>query len=172
MSAPDVHIACIVTLGGIEFLVDVGYCAPLLAPIPIESASNQTIILGRDQYILKPRGVDGWSSMELYRDGKLRHGYRLNPRPRRIEEFSTIIADSFREGATFMNALVVARFNSNWSLVLNNLTLIESSGMEARIETIESKDQLPDVIENRFQIPAFMARQAMSGSDLSNDIWG
>jgi arylamine N-acetyltransferase len=171
MSTPDAHLVCVVTLEGTGYLVDSGYGAPFLTPMPLDLARDQEILLGSDRYILHPKNAEGWSAMEMHRNGKLRHGYRVNPRPRRIEEFTAVIQNSFRESATFMNAAAIARFQQNKSLVLNNLTLVESSGLETRIDKFDSPKDLPEVIEVQFGIPANIARQALSDLPLSKNIW-
>ena len=125
MSNPDVHLVSIVNLEKREYLIDVGYAAPFLAPMPRDLTTDYTIVLGRERYVLKPQDERGCSRMELYRDGNLNHGYLAKPAPRQIYEFEQVIADSYREDATFMNALLLARFFPNRSLVIHNLTVIE-----------------------------------------------
>ncbi len=110
MTKPDVHLACIVTVDGHEHIVDGGYGAPFLAPLPRDLDRDHVIELGRERYVLRPQDAAGRSRLDLYRDGVLQHGYLLKPEPRRIEEFAAVIADSFRDDATFMNALVAVRF--------------------------------------------------------------
>jgi hypothetical protein len=68
--------------------VDVGYAAPFLVPLPLDLAHDQDIVWGRERYVLKPRDAAGRPRLELHRDGGLRHGYLVNPAPRRIEEFA------------------------------------------------------------------------------------
>jgi arylamine N-acetyltransferase len=66
-----------------------------------------------------------------------------------------VIESSFRPVSTFMNALMIVRFAPGRSLVLHNLDLIESEGPAvAKSRAAEDIDGLPDVIEERFGIPA------------------
>ncbi len=169
MSAPDVHIVNIVTLDGRPYLVDVGYAAPFLRPLPLDLADDQEIAWGRERYVLKPRDGAGRPRLELHRDGGLRHAYLVNPAPRRIEEFATVIAGSFADHATFMRALLIARFWPTRSVTLRNLTLIEAEGADFSVRPIPGPDDLPRVIEEQFQIPADLARQALDGVALTEE---
>lgn len=167
MSAPDVHMVNIVRLDGRPWLVDVGYAAPFLAPLPLDAAEDQEIRWGRERYVLRPRDAAGRSRLEVHRDGEMRHGYVVNPRPRRVEEFAQVIADSFADGATFMHALLVARFWPTRSVTLRNLTLIEAEGARYRLQDVPRREGLPEVIEEHFRIPRDIARQALHGVDLA-----
>ena len=70
MSNPDVHMVSMVGLDGREFLVDVGYAAPLLEPLPRDSARDVVVELGRDRYVLRPQDAEGRSRLDLVRDGE------------------------------------------------------------------------------------------------------
>jgi N-hydroxyarylamine O-acetyltransferase len=168
MSAPDVHLVNVVALQGVRYLVDGGYGAPFLDPISMDLAEDHGIPSGRDRYVLKPPDCGGRSRMEHHCDGKLRHGYVINPAPRRIEEFRAVIADSFRAEATFMNALMVARFFDERSLTLRNLTLTEATATTWRSRELGRTD-LPLVIEQEFGIPRDLARDALRGVELTQD---
>jgi arylamine N-acetyltransferase len=172
MSNPDVHLANIVRLGGREFVVDGGYGAPFLAPLPRDLEHDHEIALGGERYVLRPRDAEGRSRLELHRNGRHAHGYLLKPSPRRIEEFAGVIAGSYAPEATFMNALAVVRFSPGRSTVLHNLTLIESEGARVRHQRIASPAELPAVVEERFGIPAAITRVAMEGLELTDDPWG
>jgi N-hydroxyarylamine O-acetyltransferase len=167
MSAPDVHLVNIVRLDGRPYLVDVGYGAPFLEPLPLDLEVDQEIVWGRERYVLKPRDASGRSRFELHRDGGLRHGYLVNPSPRHIDEFAEVIADSFSDGATFMHALLVARFRPTRSVTLRNLTLIEAEGTRYRLQQIPGLEDLPEVIEQRFRIPRDITREALAGVELT-----
>jgi arylamine N-acetyltransferase len=167
MSAPDVHLVNIVRLNGRSYLVDVGYAAPFLEPLPLDGTEDPEIAWGRERYVLKPRDADGRPRMELHRDGELRHAYVVNPAPRRIEEFAQVIADSFSDRATFMHALLIARFWPTRSVTLRNLTLIEAEPTGYRLTQIPAQERLPDVIEEHFRIPREMAREALAGVELT-----
>jgi len=153
MMNPDVHLVSMVTVDQREYLVDVGYAAPFLTPLPCDLTTDYVIVLGRDKYVLKPQDAQGCSQMELYRDGILKHSYLVNPVPRQIQEFGHIIVDSYREDSTFMNALLLARFFPNRSLVLHNLTVIESQGTLSRSQILTSLDELVQAAYEYFRIP-------------------
>jgi len=167
MSAPDVHMVNVVRLDGRPYLVDVGYAAPFLAPLPLDLAQDQDIAWGRERYVLKPRDATGRSRLELRRDGVLHHAYEVNPSPRRIDEFADVIADSFSDRATFMHALLVARFWPTRSVTLRNLTLIEAEGTSYRLHQVPGLEYLPEVIAEHFLIPPHITREALDGVALT-----
>jgi arylamine N-acetyltransferase len=171
MSSPDVHLLSRVELEGREFLVDVGYAAPFMAPLPRDSTSDHEIRLGHDRYVLKPRDEAGRSRLELWRKDELVHGYLAKPAPRRIEEFEPAIANSFREEATFMNALLLARFFPEGSLVVHNFKVIRSEGRRVQVRTLSDQDELIHFIESEFGIPASITGPALAGMELDGDPW-
>ncbi len=172
MSNPDVHLVSIVKVEKQEYLVDVGYAAPFLTPLPRDLATDYVIVLGRDRYVLKPQDAQGCSRLELYRDGDLKHGYLAKPVPRQIRDFEQVIAASYREDATFMNSLLLARFFPNRSVVIHNLTIIESQGAASRIRTLASLDELVQAIHEYFAIPLEFIADAVKGLRHLGDAWG
>lgn len=169
MNNPDAHMISMVTVEGREYLVDVGYAAPFLAPLPRDLTEDYTIVLGRDRYVLKPQDANGCSRLELYRDGNLKHGYLAKPAPKQIEDFS--VADSFRADATFMNALLLVRFYRDRSLVIHNLTVIESQGTASKSHSLNSRDELGRVVERHFGIPKGIVMEAVGELRQLNDAW-
>lgn len=153
MSAPNVHMVSLVKVAQQEYLIDVGYGAPFLSPIPRDLATDYTIVLGRDHYVFKPQDERGGSRMELFRNGSLVHSYTVNPMARQIHEFHQIIADSFREDSTFMKAVLLARFFPKRSIVIHNLTLIESEGTVSNIQYLNSRDEMVKAAHEYFGIP-------------------
>ena len=162
MSSPDVHLLSIVTLGGREYLVDVGYAAPFWAPMPRDLKKDYTISLGSERYVLKPQDTEGRSRMELYRDGSLEHGYLAKPQSRQIQEFEGPIADSFRDDQTFMNALLVARFSPESSLVICNLTFTEHGANSVTSRELASRDDAVKLISDRFRMPRTVVEDAVA----------
>jgi len=128
MKTPQIHALNMIMIEGREYLADTGYAAPLLEPIPRDLTADYETILGRDRYVLRPQDADGSSRLELYRDGVLRHGYLAKPEPKTIEDFSKVIAASFSADATFLNSVLLVRFYPGRSVLIHNLTLIESDG--------------------------------------------
>ena len=59
----------------------------------------------------------------LFRAGELVHGYLAKPEPRSIDHFEEVIRGSYRDSATFMNAVVVERFFPGRSVRIHNLTV-------------------------------------------------
>ncbi len=171
MSNPDVHLVSVVNIEKREYLVDVGYAAPFLVPIPRDLTTDYTIVLGRERYVLKPQDASGCSRLELYRDANLEHGYLAKPAPRQIHEFEQAIADSYREDATFMNALLLARFFPNRSLVIHNLTVIESQGTASSIRTLASQEELGQAVFECFGIPEEFTLEVVNGLGQLKDAW-
>ncbi len=171
MSNPDVHLVSVVTVEEREYLVDVGYAAPFLTPLPRDLATDYTITLGRDRHVLKPQDAKGCSRMELYRDGNLKHNYLAKPMPRQIHEFEHVIIDSYREDATFMNALLLARFFPDRSLLIHNLVVIESQGTVSSMRTLSNRDQLSQAAFEYFAIPTEVTEDVVSGLGQLADAW-
>lgn len=171
MSNPNVHLVSTVDLEKRQYLVDVGYAAPFLAPLPRDLATDHVVELGNDRYVLKPQDTAGRSRLEMCRNGKLKHGYVANPIPKQISDFDSIIADSYRDEATFMNAILLARFYPDRSLVIHNLSVIESQGTESRVRTVANRGELVQVISEHFGIPPKFTRDAVNGLGQLGDAW-
>ena len=172
MATPDVHAVSIVALDGREFLVDTGYAAPFFEPLPRDLHSDYIVTLGRDRYILKPADEQGRSRLELHRAGVLKHGYLVKPAPRRIEDFSRVIEDSFRADATFLNSILLARFYPGRSVVIHNLSLIESCGESCEIQTLPDLKAVQIVIHKHFEIPQDLIAEGLAGLGGMQDAWG
>jgi len=171
MSQPDVHVVNHVIVDGREFIVDVGYAAPFLVPLPQDLPDDFKLSLGSDEYIISPRDERGRSQITLYRNGVCRHGYLVNPVPRRIEEFENVVSDSFRSEATFMNCVLLVRFGNGSSQMIHNLTYMESKGKEIRKRALKSTDELIEIIEKVFTIPKDISRIALDGLSISQEAW-
>jgi len=171
MANPDVHLVIMVALGGREYLVDVGYGAPFLSPMPRDLASDYVFELGRDRYVLKPQDASGRSCLEMYRDGQLKHGYLAKPAPRRIEEFRDAIARSFRPDATFLNSLLLTRFYVDRAVMIHNLTLVESQGSTSTVRSLASREQLVATVEEYFDMPRAIVAEAVSELGDLQDSW-
>jgi arylamine N-acetyltransferase len=171
MAAPDVHLVSLVRVAGREYLVDVGYAAPFLAPLPCDGDDDHVLILGRDRYVLKPRDHQGRSRMELYRDGALRHAYTVRPMSRDIGEFERVIAASFQPDATFMKVLLLARFFADRSLVIHNLSVIESRGTRSSVRRLSGRDELASAVQEGFGIPAEITAEVVRDLEDFGDAW-
>ena len=172
MSIPGVHMVSVVTIEGQEFLVDTGYAAPFLSPLPLDLATDHVICLGRDRYVLKSKDASGSSRLELHRDGKLKHGYIVRPGGRRLDDFQEVIADSFHRSATFLNSILLARFWPGRSLVLHNQTLVDSTPVQSTTQSLGGMRAVIDTIESCFQIPGEIATAALEGLGELEDAWG
>jgi N-hydroxyarylamine O-acetyltransferase len=171
MKVPGIHAVNIIAVDGREYLVDTGYAAPLLEPILRDLTVNYEITLGRDRYVLAPQDADGRSRLDLYRDGVLRHGYLARPAPRTIEDFSGVIAGSFRPGATFLNALLLARFYPDASTVIHNQTLIQSKKNDSTVQVLADYEELIAAIEKHFGMPHEIVAEVVSQLGPLQDAW-
>lgn len=171
MNHPDVHIVNIVRIDERDYLVDVGYAAPLLWPIPLDLDHAWEYTLGRDRFVVCRQTADGRAKLQMFRDGLLRHGYAVNPARRRIEEFAEVVADSFSGRATFMNALLVVRFFEHRSLAINNLDLIESTPYATTVTKVVDKAALPKIIKAHFNIPIEISTIALTVLGELGDAW-
>jgi len=171
MKTPQVHALNMIMIEGREYLADTGYAAPLLEPIPRDLAADYETILGRDRYVLKPQDADGCSRLELYRDGVLRHGYLAKPEPKRIEDFSKVIAASFSADATFLNSVLLVRFYPGRSVLIHNLTMVESEGSKSTMHALANRGQLIDAIERRFEMPRGIVDEAIGQLGNLQDAW-
>lgn len=172
MSKPDVHVVNVVRIDGGEFIVDAGNAAPFTVPIPRDRREDVAIEYANNRYVLSPMDDAGRSRMTLYRDGIPRHGYEVNPTPRTIDHFTDVIAESFLPEATFMNALLLVRFDGAQSQTIHNMSLIETDGAEIREASFETRDELIVAIEDIFDIPASITAIALDGFSMSKSAWG
>jgi len=136
MDEPDVHLVNVVTLGGRPHLVDVGYGAPLFAPLPLDAAEPRSVTVGRETYRLHPPDpATGRSRLDHLRGGERIHGYTVNPTPRRLGEFARVVVDSFRATAGFMNRLRIVRHTPARSVSLRDFTVeITEDGAARTVE--------------------------------------
>jgi arylamine N-acetyltransferase len=171
MSHPDVHLVNMVSVEGREFLVDAGYAAPFLKPLPRDLNEDHIVAHGRDRYVLKPKGENGNSRLDLYRDGQLRHGYTAKPIHRKIEYFTRQIDQSFSSESTFMNSLLLVRLFPARSIVIHNLSVIESKGTDFHIHRLSDRVELPALVEEHFSIPREVVAAAISELGEFGDAW-
>lgn len=171
MRSPDVHVVIIVRVDGREVLVDGGYGAPFLAPVPLDEDREQVLELGPDRWVIEPRDAAGCSRLRVFRGGVARHGYLAKPAPRAIEEFATSIADSFRPEATFRNALMLVRLYPGRSITIHNRDRIDAWGTGSRITRVERRD-LPREVESVFGIPRELVSEALDELSGIQEVWG
>lgn len=171
MSNPDVHIVNIVRFDGKEYIVDVGYAAPFLVPLPRDLQEDYQLTRNNDRYVLRPQDGKKRSRLDMFREGELRHGYTVNPLPRKIEEFTNIITGSFNENATFMNALLLVRFTENESCIIHNMTCRESSRNYSHTSIVASREELALLINEKFSISLPVLRVVLENVNLARDAW-
>ncbi len=171
MTNPDVHLVVMVNVDDREYLVDAGYGAPFLSPMPRDLATDYVVALGRDRHVLKPQDGGGRSCLELYRDGKLIHRYWAKPEARRIKEFRQVIAESFQPDATFLNSLLLTRFYSDRAVMIHNWTLVESQGSKSTVRLLASRDQLVAAVEEHFEMPRAIVAEVVHDLGDLRDSW-
>jgi len=160
MKNPDVHIINIVTVEKREYIVDGGYAAPFLEPLPRFLKDDHVINLGPEKFILKPQNKNGLSKLEHYYNGEFKHWYTAKPKPRGIEEFRGVIKDSYSDDAMFMNIFRITRFTGNGSLVMRNLQFTETTGLLTTTIDVPRND-IPGIVETKFSMPAAVAAEAL-----------
>jgi len=170
MKNPDVHLISIVTIDGSEYIVDGGYAAPFLVPLPRDLEEDYVVTLGNEKYIIKPKDELGRTKVEQYTDGKLQHWYIAKPQEKKIEDFRRVIEDSYSVDAVFMNAVRITKFSENDSLVLKNLYLTEIINNESSTIKIALND-IPSVIERKFGIPKYIVKKAVCHFKELKDIY-
>ena len=109
--------------------------------------------------------------MELYKDGSLKHCYSVDRAPRRIQEFDQIIVESYREDSKFMNTLLLARFFPDRSLILQNLTVIESQGTVSKSQSLTGRDELVQAVYKYFTIPKEFTMDVVKDIGQFDDAW-
>lgn len=160
MRNPDVHLISIVIIDKREYIVDCGYAAPFLKPLPRNLNEDYIIKLGNEKYRVKPKDEKGKTKVEQYYNGELQHWYTANPQPRKIEEFNKVIKDSYADDAIFMNTLRITRFSENGSLAFKNLQLTENIGTKSFTIELSRKD-IPRIIHEKFGMPADIVEEAI-----------
>lgn len=139
MTRPDVHAVIVVRLEGVDHLVDVGYGAPLFAPIPLEGEGGEAGRAGPDRYVLR-RG-ERWR-MDVLRDGEIVHGYTINPSRREAGHFRGVIERSFDPSADFMTRLRFVRHTPKRSLSVLNASMTIHEGQNSSEKIATNRDTL------------------------------
>ncbi len=158
----DVHTVILVRVDGEELLVDTGYGAPFLEPLPRREGTEVVVELGRDRYVLNPIDEHGRSQMDHFRNGELIHGYRVDPTPRDLEHFGAIIDESYQRDATFLNSLTAMRFFPGRSVAVINDELIESSPAGSRITPLSGPADRVEAVARHFGMPRAIVQEALS----------
>ena len=171
MTNPDVHIVNIVNIENRDYLVDVGYAAPFFNPIPLDLTKEYKFALGVDEYVLFPKSVNGYSELKMFRNGKVKHGYFVKPHARSISEFEDKIKDSFRESATFLNAILLVRFRAKSSIRIHNFSLVESHDLNFKQIALSDKEELIDKIFIHFAIPKEIIEESLGLITNFEDAW-
>lgn len=153
-----------------EYTVDGGYAAPFLVPLPRDLIEDYMITLGNEKYIIKPKDELGRTKVEQYSDGKLQHWYIAKPEARKIEDFRSVIENSYADDAVFMNAVRITRFLENGSRVLKNFLFTETAGNEHKTRKI-SFHELSTTIQESFGMPSIVVKEAIGHFNELRDIY-
>jgi len=170
MKNPDVHLISIVKIEYNEYIVDCGYAAPFLNPIPRNLKDDFIITHGNEKYIIKPIDELGRTKVEQYSDGKLQHWYVAKPEERKFEEFRKVIEDSYSDNAVFMNAVRITSYSENGSKVLKNFSFTETVGNEYKTRKINPRE-LASVIQENFGMPLIVVNEAIGSIKEIKDIY-
>ncbi len=171
-SGEDVHVVITVALAGRDLLVDVGYGARFLEPLPRDGERDVTVEYGEDRWVLRPADAEGRSRLDAYRGGRQIHGYRIDPTPRTVEHFDAVVHASFGDDATFMNAVMLARHGASESVAIYNLDLVRSTPAGCATVRLAGRRELVAAIEREFGIPAEVAMEAIAALGPLRDIHG
>lgn len=171
MTNPDVHIAVNVKIKGSNYLIDTGYGAPFMKPMPLDSTDDYSINMGDDKFVLKSKDENGYSKMELWRSRELKHGYILKPEPRKFEEFKSIIEKSYSDDALFQNALLMVKFYSNSRIIIHNFSLIKQKPVESETAELKSKQKLTETILKYFLMPENIVSDVVNGLNEFRNAW-
>ena len=125
----------------------------------------------RNKYVLLPKNNKGFSQLQLFRDGKLKHGYIVKPYSRSISEFESAIRNSFKGTSTFFNAILLAKYGINSSVVIHNFSLIITENLSSHKFSIKDKEELINQINQRFFIPKEIVRESLSEISNYEDAW-
>ncbi len=172
MRQADVHVVIMVRVEGRELLVDGGYGAPFLAPVPLDADRDQVVVLGPDRWVIEPRDTAGCARLRVYRGGGAKHGYLARPAARAIEEFAPRIAESFAPEATFRRALLLIRQFPGRSITIHNLDRIDAWGSDGRITRLSGREELPREVERTFGIPRDLVSDAVAEITGIQEAWG
>ena len=171
MKKPGVHMVIRVSLGNRDYLVDVGYAAPFIQPVPLYLKEDFSLVSGRNHYLFKPMDALGRTKLLMLRNGTVKHGYSINPEARNIGDFEQVIPESFRPDSTFFNSLLVTKYISGHFSTLHNLEYSEAKGAESKIFPLQDLHELSRFMELKFRIPSEITCKVLPELDLSGDAW-
>ena len=170
MSKPDVHLMNIVNLDGNEFIVDTGYAAPFLKPIPRNLNRNFEIAIGEIKYVIKPQDEFKRTTVVLYVKDELSHGYTVKPQSRKIEEFSVPIENSFNERSTFVHSLYLTRFYEDSMINIFNLKKTVYQGNDTNVYDIKNREELLELVHKYFNIPVHIVDSVIKEMSKLNEL--
>jgi arylamine N-acetyltransferase len=171
MKNADSHIVSIVKLDDQEYIVDVGYAAPFLSPIPRDLATEYQINFGEDKYILSPKDENGFSKLNYYKGGSLKHGYTVKPFCRKIKDFDEVIKSSFNPDSTFMNSILLVKYGKDSSKIIHNLSRTDIKNKKYINRILTGENELMNEIEKVFKIPKEIVRESISQISRYEDAW-
>ncbi len=82
-----------------------------------------------------------------------------------------MVAASFSADATFLNSVLLTRFYPGRSVLIHNLTLVESEGKKSTVHVLANRARLIDVIVQRFGIPREIVSEAVGQLGSLQDAW-
>jgi arylamine N-acetyltransferase len=162
ISSPDGHQVLLVTLDGVEWLVDVGTGSPVFRPISldrpdaVECAGVQFRFRADDenpQYWIQERLIDG--------EWKRTCHYDLGPAPREREVFAYQKHHRYGESWVVDTLRMVCwRDNIGYSISGNELTTLKNGGKT--VEILNDPARYKEVAANLYGVPDLPIEQAMA----------
>ena len=76
-----------------------------------------------------------------------------------------------RLAAPFMNALLLVRFYPGRSVVIHNMSVIESQDARSTVRALHSRDEVGLAVEENFGIPRRIVMEAMAELGQLKDAW-
>lgn len=171
-SGQDVHAAITVTAGGRPWLVDAGNAAPFLAPLPLDLDCPHELRWGADRWVLRPRDLDGHSTVEVWRGGEHVHGYTLKPGQVTPDSFDRAVRDSFQPRATFMNAVLLVRCFPRRFVRILNLELTRATRARTRTVALAGRAAFVAAVERDIGIPERITAEAIAPIDRFGSVYG
>jgi arylamine N-acetyltransferase len=171
-SGEDVHVAITVSVAGRSWLVDAGYAAPFVAPLPLDLDHDHVVRSGADRWVLKPPDRQGTRRLEQWRDDEPLHGYLLKPTACPAAHFDRAVAGSFRPDATFMNTVLAVRCFARRTVTVLPGSVIRGTPTNTSIEHLADREALIRAITAEIGIPEDIVREAISGLNRLGSAYG
>ncbi len=158
----QVHTCLFVRLEERSYHLDVGFSAPFLTPLPLDSLPAE-VSQGPRSYRFRGPDERGGFAMSTCEDGKEIHSYDVNPEPFTAEELGPGIDFSFRDGATFMKCLAITKhFPPDQTKTFRDLQFTERDSQGVRVTKFETLEQAESLVRDVYGVPNEIYRRAVT----------